>query len=380
MSRLALATATLVGITVGIGAVALWAGVPQSSHSAVVTSAVAPLATIAPKQLEPTPTETLPELSTAPPAVPTIIPAPISVATAATGSGPLSTVAPQALDTPRASATSLVLLNPATPVVVNARVKADIEAAMQAIVPNGSAELIAQGGSLIARHRATESRTAASTIKLALLIELLNEEQAGHLDLSKKVTVQAKNVVAGTGDLQYQVGRTLTLNELAHQMIIKSDNVAANILVDIVGMANVNKSAQANNFPNTFFRRHMLDIAAEAAGVENVTSAEDLAGMMHHIVRGEMISPTVSQQAVAYLDERGRLDKNWLGLNLPAGAQLAHINGTLDTVRNDVGLITSPSGKSFVLAICQDHLASDAAGEAAIATLARRVYDIFEAA
>src|SRR5205807_7969351 len=197
------------------------------------------------------------------------------------------------------------------------------------------------------------------TIKLELLIELLNEEQAGHLDLSKKVTVQAKNVVAGTGDLQYQVGRTLTLNELAHQMIIKSDNVAANILVDIVGMANVNKSAQANNFPNTFFRRHMLDIAAEAAGVENVTSAEDLAGMMHHIVRGEMISPTVSQQAVAYLDERGRLDKNWLGLNLPAGAQLAHINGTLDTVRNDVGLITSPSGKSFVLAICQDHLASD---------------------
>src|SRR5207244_10129874 len=132
---------------------------------------------------------------------------------------------------------------------------------------------------LVAKHYAPQSRTAASTIKLSLLIELLREAETNDIDLSKQVTIRAKDVVGGTGDLQNQVGRTLTLNELAHQMILKSDNVAANLLVDIVGMANVNKSAQANNFPNTFFRRHMLDIAAEAAGVENVTSAEALADL-----------------------------------------------------------------------------------------------------
>jgi beta-lactamase class A len=259
-------------------------------------------------------------------------------------------------------------------------VQAEIEAAMQAIVPNGSAELIAQGGSLVATYHASQPRTAASTIKLALLIEVLRQQERGALDLSRSVTIRAKDVVGGTGDLQYQVGRTLTLQEVAHQMVLKSDNVAANILVDAVGMASVNATAHANNFPNTFFARHMLDTAAEAAGVENVTSAEDLAGMVHRIVRGTMISPTVSQQALALLDERGRLDNDWLGLNLPGGATLSHINGTLSGVRNDVGLITSPSGRSFVLAVCQDHLASGAAGEAAIARLARRVYEILEAA
>ena len=111
-----------------------------------------------------------------------------------------------------------------------------------------------------------------------------------------------------------------------------------------------------------------------------MTTAADLAGMFEQIVRGTMISASVSQQALAFLDERGRIDKSWLGLKLPGGAQLSHINGTLAGVRNDVGLIISPSGKSFVLAVCQDHLSNEASGEAAIADLARRVLDILDAA
>jgi beta-lactamase class A len=255
--------------------------------------------------------------------------------------------------------------------------QARIEGAAQSIVPNGSAEVIADRGSLIASYHADGQCTAASTIKLFLLIEVLRQQEFGKIDLNRTVTIRARDVVGGTGSLQYEVGRTLTLREVAQQMIIQSDNVAANVLVDIVGMASLNATAQANNFPNTFFRRHMLDTAAEAAGLENVTSAADLAGMFDRIVQGSMISPAVSEQALAFLDERGRLDKNWLGLNLPAGAQLSHINGTLDGVRNDAGLITAPTGQSFVLAICQDHLTSDAGGEVAIARLARRVYDLF---
>jgi beta-lactamase class A len=299
-------------------------------------------------QLEPTPSAAppQPDESAPPPPPPTIIPVPA----------------------------------PPGPDVANTALQADVEAAMQAIVPNGSAEVIALGGTLVAQHDAAAPRIAASTIKLALLIELFRQEEAGDLDLSRQVTIQAKDVVGGTGSLQYQVGRTLTLNELAHQMVIKSDNVAANILVDVVGMARVNANAQALNFPNTFFRRHMLDTTAQAAGIENMVSAADLASMMHGIVRDTMISASVSEKARAFLDERGQLDKDWLALNLPAGAQLSHINGTLAGVRNDVGLISSPTGRSFVLAVCEDHLANEASGEAAIARLARRIYDLFEAA
>jgi beta-lactamase class A len=258
-------------------------------------------------------------------------------------------------------------------------VRKRIEATMQSVAPSASAEVIADGGSLVAAYHATQSRTAASTIKLPLLVEVLRQSELGTLDLSRRVTIRQRDVVGGTGDLQYQVGRTLTLQEVVQHMVLRSDNVAANILVDLVGMDVVNATAAANDFPNTFFRRHMLDTSAEAAGIENVTSAADLADMLERIVRGTLISPTVSKQALSLLDERGRLDKNWLGLKLPGGAQLSHINGTLTGVRNDVGLIISPSGKSFVLALCQDHLSSDASGEAAIAELARQVLNILDA-
>jgi beta-lactamase class A len=292
-----------------------------------------------------------PTLTVPPVAAPTIIPIPAVVTPPATAPTP----------------------------VVRTDIRARIEAAMRAIAPNASAEVITDGGSLVADYRADQPRTAASTIKLPLLVEVLREGDLGKVDLSRQVTIRPRDVVGGTGDLQFQVGKTLTLRDVVEHMVLRSDNVAANILVDIVGMDSVNATAHANDFPSTFFRRHMLDTAAQAAGVENMTTAADLADMFEQIVRGTLISASVSQQALGFLDERGRVDKSWLGLKLPGGAQLSHINGTLAGVRNDVGLITSPSGKSFVLAVCQDHLSSEASGEAAIADLARRILDILDA-
>ena len=127
-------------------------------------------------------------------------------------------------------------------------------------------------------------------------------------------------------------------------MVLKSDNVAANILLGKVTMASVNTTAHALGFGQTWFRRKLLDTAAQTQGVENLTSAQDLAGMVDQIARGRLLSPVVSQTALALLVERGDHDKDWLGKLLPPGATLAHINGTLDGVRNDVGLITAPSG------------------------------------
>src|SRR6476469_4533400 len=69
------------------------------------------------------------------------------------------------------------------PPPANAQLRADLEAAMQAIVPNGSAELIALDGALVARYRASAPRVAASTITLSLLLELLRAAEAGNVDL-----------------------------------------------------------------------------------------------------------------------------------------------------------------------------------------------------
>jgi beta-lactamase class A len=335
---------------IGAGVLAVSAGVIRLQTTHTEQTIEAPVATVVATQPSPTaPPATYAAFATLIPVVaPTIVPVP----------------------TPRQRA---------TPTSSRADVRAQIESAMRVIAPLGSAEVIANAGSLVAAYQATQPRTAASTIKLPLLVEVLRQQELGKLDLSRRATIHQQDVVGGTGDLQYQVGHTLTLQEIVEHMVLRSDNVAANVLIDTVGMDGVNATMHANDFPNTFLRRRMLDTRAQAAGVENLTSAADLADMLERMVRGILISASVSQQALSYLDERGRIDKNWLGLKLPSGTQLSHINGTLAGVRNDVGLITGSSGMSFVLAVCQDHLTSDAAGETAIADLARRVFDILDA-
>jgi beta-lactamase class A len=372
---LAAAAAILVGIAVGLAGFEVWAFALRPSRPVVV----APVAAAIPSK--PTAPAVAPvaspDPSPSPPAAPTVVPAPPTAVLAAANPTTAAADPPDATSRSITAVPSTPASRSSNPTVVSEAdqtLKAKIEAAMNEIMPLGSAEVIANGGTLVAGHLATKQRTAASTIKLALLIELFHKAESGEINLSDTHTISKADLVPGTGDLQNHPGKTLTLTELAHEMVTKSDNVATNILVDRVTMRSVNDNAHKRGFAETLFQRRMI-----SDGPENYTSAHDLARMVHQIAQGNMISTYVSEKSFALLEERGSLDKDWLGLNLPRGAQLVHINGTLVGVRNDAGLITAPNGQSFVLAVCQDGLPSDRAGEAAISKLAKRVYDLIVA-
>jgi beta-lactamase class A len=248
-----------------------------------------------------------------------------------------------------------------------------VEAAMAQVVPNGSAVYIGPGGRVVARYQASTPRVAASTIKLALVLEAFRQEAAGTLDLSTTYTVRQADVVGGTGILQGQVGRTLSLRDLAGLAILYSDNVAANVLLDHVGMEAVNANMRNLGFSGTYFERKMLDTVAEQRGKENWTTADDLAGLLQGISDRTLLSPAISDQVMALLTQRGKRDLDWIGRGLPAGTLFSHLNGTLDHVRNDAGIVGVPTGENYILAVCQDQLADPTAGEHAIAELARQV-------
>lgn len=245
---------------------------------------------------------------------------------------------------------------------------------MAAVVPHGSADFIGRDGRVTAQHQAGMVRIAASTIKLPLILEVLRQEEDGTLDLATPYMVRREDVVGGSGELQRQVGRIVTLRELARLTVVHSDNVAANVLLDKVGMDRVNTTMQHAGFQDTRFERHFLDTAAQARGLENWTTAGNLADMLRQIWEGKLLSATISERARDLLKERGERDREWLGLALPRNTVLYHINGTLDHVRNDAGIVEFDTGQVYVLVVCQDHLVDDATGERAITELARRVH------
>ena len=54
-------------------------------------------------------------------------------------------------------------------------------------------------------------------------------------------------------------------------MIISSDNTACNVLIDILGMDNINSTIKSLNMNNTILERKMMDYKSIEAGKNNYT-------------------------------------------------------------------------------------------------------------
>src|SRR5207302_9240070 len=106
----------------------------------------------------------------------------------------------------------------------------------------------------------------ASSIKITVLAELYRQAQQGKLKLTDLYTVQASDLVP---DSDIMNGLTpgvtkITLRDLATIMVAVSDNSATNVLIDRVGMDNVNSMLDSLGLSHTRLRRKMMDLKAAA--------------------------------------------------------------------------------------------------------------------
>ncbi|HEV2728975.1 MAG TPA: serine hydrolase, partial [Terriglobales bacterium] len=90
--------------------------------------------------------------------------------------------------------------------------------------------------------RADEVMPTASSIKIAILAELYRQAQQGKVKLTDFYTLQQSDMVGGSGITSVLTpGMTkLTLRDVAGLMISVSDNSATNVIIDRIGMENVN--------------------------------------------------------------------------------------------------------------------------------------------
>src|SRR5262245_24204878 len=134
-------------------------------------------------------------------------------------------------------------------------------------------------GRTILRH-ADEVFPAASVIKIAVLAELFRQDQeapgrsGGRAGLLDPYVAAAKDVIPGSAMLQgMTAGVTrLTNRDLATFMMGVSDNGATNVLIERVGLDNVNALLESLGLKETRLRRRMLDVDAAKAGRENTAT------------------------------------------------------------------------------------------------------------
>src|SRR5262249_31717227 len=122
--------------------------------------------------------------------------------------------------------------------------------------------------------------------------------------------------------------------------------------------------------------RHFLDTEAQKKGLENVTSAADMAEMLRRIYLGTLVDKGASEQMLRILRLRGQQADpglNFLGRNLRPRPTIGQINGVLPGVRNDVGIVES-EGRAYVLTIFLRDQADENAAEDAIARASAEVF------
>src|SRR5882757_1387453 len=118
----------------------------------------------------------------------------------------------------------------------------------------------------------------ASSIKIAVVAELYHQHQERKLKLDDLYTVNAADLVPDSnimGGLTPGVTR-VTNRDLATMMIAVSDNSAANVLIDRVGMENVNAFLENLGLHQIRLHRKMMDLKAAAEGRENVATPREM--------------------------------------------------------------------------------------------------------
>jgi beta-lactamase class A len=227
-----------------------------------------------------------------------------------------------------------------------------------------------------------------SVYKAPIGMAVLHEVDEGRLSLDTEVRVEAADLVrqgmhSPLRDAHPQGGVAVPLRELLGLSVEESDGSASDVLLRVLGGK---ARAQA----------YLSSLGIEGIRIE---TTEGEMGRDYEAQYRSWASPAAAVQWLSALEQGKGLRPASRGLllgwmtatktfptrlkgRLPAGTEVAHKTGSsgsrdgVSAATNDIGIITLPDGRHLAVAVfLRDSKASDAARDAAIATVARAAWD-----
>ena len=242
--------------------------------------------------------------------------------------------------------------------------------------------------------RQAEPVRTASTIKLPILLAVLDQVAAGKAKWTEPLTIAARDKVSGSGVIGTELsdGVQLPLQDVVHLMIVLSDNSATNMILERFTADAVNAYLDKIGLKTTRSMRQVRGDGSDLKAAEGWSAAGklpenqkygigrstplDMVSILEKLERGEIVSPEASREILAILkrchDDTGV--RRRLG-DVP----IANKTGALDALRSDVALVWSKGGR-IAMAITVDGMpkvdySPDNAGSLLIADLARMLVD-----
>jgi beta-lactamase class A len=204
---------------------------------------------------------------------------------------------------------------------------------------------------------------AASTMKVPVLLEVYRRAAHGALRLDDRLTVRNSfRSIADTAHfyslspeddsehaLYERVGQTVTLRDLARRMIVRSSNLATNILIDTLGAVRVQETAQRVGGEGMTVLRGVEDGPAYRAGLNNTTTARGFAGVLASIARCDVLPRQQCDEVLDIL--AGQEFNEMIPAGLPAGIRIAHKTGWITGIQHDGAIVLPANAPPFVLVV-----------------------------
>ncbi|KRO05511.1 MULTISPECIES: serine hydrolase [Levilactobacillus] len=205
------------------------------------------------------------------------------------------------------------------------------------------------------------SQSAASSIKVFILVTAYAMAKEGVFDLDATHTVTDSEKVGGTGVIQdMDAGTKLTYREVLQHMIDDSDNTGANIMIaKMGGFSLINNKIKSMGATDTKLQRKMMDTDAIEDGRDNTTSARDLGMTLKKIYNHQLVSKTADDDMLEILANNRNRAK--LPKLLPSEAKVYNKTGEYADygVQNDAEIVANKRGAFVAVVLAQDGKEAD---------------------
>jgi beta-lactamase class A len=201
-------------------------------------------------------------------------------------------------------------------------------------------------------------------MKVPLMVAAYRAHEAGELDLDAPVPVRNRFASSAPGAPDFALsggpendasvwrllGGTASVRWLAQRMIVASSNLAANLVFGQVGARRAAEVWRLAGAVRSVTARAIEDRAARDAGLDNIVTAADLAGLLAALGTGRLAGSGATGRMLDTLAAQERRED--LAAGLPAGTRVAFKNGWVRGVRHAAGIVYRADTDPYILVVC----------------------------
>ena len=227
---------------------------------------------------------------------------------------------------------------------------------------------------------------AASTFKAAILLVLLKAAGAGEVDLKDHLQVRNRFLGLTSGEpfriardrdgdsaVHGAIGKSLPLDQLARAMIVRSSNLATNLLLNFLTLEKIRGTLDACGVRGVEVRRGVEDLAAHEAGINNETTAKGMCALFERFL-DEKTLPAAERELgleILHAQEFNRM----LPARLPKGVRVAHKTGEISTHCHDAGIVFPQGRKPYVISVLTEFGTDSENPQRAVAEISSVIFD-----